>query len=43
MVKTVGLEMRWLPKEIGSLFVKGIGIESIEYWYNAIMDSNRQA
>lgn len=35
MIKTVGLELHWLPKDIGSLFVDG-DYESLEYWYNTI-------
>ncbi len=38
MIKTVGLEMHWLPKEIGSLFIKGNNINSIEYWYKTIVE-----
>jgi hypothetical protein len=37
MVKTVGLEMHWLPTTIGSLFIKG-GMHSLEYWYKAITE-----
>jgi len=36
MIKAVGLEMHWLPNKIGSLFIKGDNMYSIEYWYKAI-------
>lgn len=36
MIKTVGLEMRWLPKEIGSLFIRGEGLNSLSYWFVAV-------
>lgn len=37
MIKTIGLELKWLPMEIGSLFVDG-GYDSLPYWYEAIVE-----
>jgi hypothetical protein len=41
MAKVVGLELHWLPKDLGSLFIKGQTINSIEFWYKAIIEKNK--
>ena len=33
MIRTVGLELKWLPKEIGSLFYDDIDHQGLVYWY----------
>lgn len=40
MIRAVGLEMRWLPKDLGSLFVTG-GYESLEFWYESIIEKEK--
>ncbi len=36
MIKQIVLELKWLPKDIGSLFVDEIDYLGIEYWYNEV-------
>lgn len=41
MIRTVGLEMKWPPTIIGGLFVRE-GYDSLEYWYKAVLQKQRQ-
>jgi hypothetical protein len=41
MIKAVGLEMPWLPKDFGGLFVTG-GYESLEFWYEAVIEKQKE-
>lgn len=37
MIKTVGLELKWLPRDIGGLFCDGADHNGIVYWYDEIV------
>lgn len=36
MVDTVALEMKWLPKDLGSLFIDDEDMYGLVYWFNRI-------
>lgn len=36
MIKQIVLELKWLPSQVGSLFVDEIDYNGLEYWYNAV-------
>lgn len=36
MIKQIVLELKWLPNQIGSLFIDGQDYNGLEYWYDAV-------
>ena len=42
MIKQVVLELRWLPSQVGSLFVDNIDYNGLEYWYETVQKMLRE-
>lgn len=36
MIQQIVLELKWLPNQIGSLFVDGQDYLGIEYWFDTV-------
>lgn len=36
MIHQIVLELKWLPSQVGSLFVDDIDYNGLEYWYHAV-------
>jgi hypothetical protein len=42
MIKTVVREYKWLPKQIGSLFIDAQDYLGIEFWYNDSVEVHKE-
>lgn len=36
MIRQIVLELKWLPNQIGSLFIDNVDYNGIEYWFEAV-------
>lgn len=36
MIKQVVLELKWLPSQVGSLFIDNIDYRGLEYWHDEV-------
>lgn len=36
MIKQIVLELKWLPSQVGSLFIDNVDYNGLEYWFNAV-------
>lgn len=36
MIKQIVLELKWLPNQIGSLFIDNVDHNGLEYWFDAV-------
>ena len=36
MIKQIVLELKWLPNQIGSLFIDNVDYYGLEYWFDAV-------